>query len=66
MDRTGTAFHLGIYDKNSTSGEAVSLTGSSQPFTTNEEDDNDIYMPIRTQSGYIRFVIKTESDRAIS
>lgn len=65
MDRAGTAFHLDIYDKNSTSGEAVNLTGSSQPFTTNEEDDNDIYMPIRTQSGYIRFVVKTESDRAI-
>ena len=34
----------------------VALKGAAQPFTTREDGDEDIFMPIRTQSGYIRIV----------
>lgn len=38
------------------SGTAVRLYGSPQPFTTDEDKDEDIFTPMRTQSGYIRIV----------
>lgn len=34
----------------------VPLKGGSQPFTTQESDDEDMFTPIRTQSGYIRII----------
>lgn len=38
------------------SGDAVPLKGGAQPFTTQESDDEDMFVPIRTQSGYLRIV----------
>lgn len=32
------------------------LTGAAEPFVTQEADDADMFLPIRTQSGYVRIV----------
>lgn len=38
------------------SGGSGTLTGAAEPFVTQEADDADMFLPIRTQSGYIRIV----------
>ena len=38
------------------SGAFIPLKGGAQPFTTEENDDEDQFCPIRTQSGHIRIV----------
>ena len=53
--RTGTVYTVNIYDS-SYSGDAVELKGAAQPFQTQEDGDDDMFKPVRTQSGYIRFV----------
>lgn len=37
-------------------GTAVELKGGAQPFTTQEDDTDDMFTPVRTQTGYIRIV----------
>ena len=37
-------------------GAAIHLKGGAQPFTTQEANDEDMFTPIRTQSGYLRIV----------
>lgn len=37
-------------------GDVISLTPSDQPFTTQEDDDDDIFVAVRTQSGYLRVI----------
>ena len=37
-------------------GNTVPLKGGAQPFVTQEDDSDDQFTPIRTQSGYIRIV----------
>ena len=51
-----TDYVLSIYDASYTGGTVTQLTGSAKPFTTSEDDDEDFYVPIRTQSGYVRFI----------
>ena len=53
--RTNTLYTVNIY-KNATlpSGYPLTLKGGDQPFTTEENDDEDQFTPIRTQSGHIR------------
>lgn len=53
--RTGTGYTVNIYDA-SFSGSPVVLMGGAQPFTTQEDDNEDMFTPIRTQTGYIRIV----------
>lgn len=48
--RSGTLYTLTIGTASGT------LTGAAEPFTTQEADDADMFLPIRTQSGYIRTV----------
>lgn len=48
--RSGTVYTLSIGTASGT------LTGAAEPFTTQEVDDADMFLPIRTQSGYIRTV----------
>jgi hypothetical protein len=38
------------------SGTAIALNGADQPFVTQEDDSEDMFTPIRTQSGYLRIV----------
>lgn len=53
----GESLTLQIYDAAATDDVAVAeLTGAAQPFSTEEEDDDDPYTPVRSQSGYVRFV----------
>ena len=37
-------------------GTAIPLQPGEQPFTTQESDDEDMFVPIRTQTGYFRIV----------
>lgn len=56
----GTDYTLSIYDT-AWSGGVTQLTGGEVPFETTEDDDEDLYMPIRTQSGTIRFIAENDS-----
>ena len=53
--RTDTLYTVNVYDDDY-SGDPVQLTGAAQPFVTQEDDDDDWFTPIRTQSGYLRIV----------
>ena len=53
--RTSTLYTVNIYDA-TYSGSPVVLKGGGQPFTTQEDDDEDMFTLIRTQSGYLRIV----------
>jgi len=53
--RAGTDYTVNIYDANY-SGNPIPLKGGAEPFVTQEDDDEDMFLPIRTQSGYIRIV----------
>ena len=48
-------FAINIYEQNY-NGSVVQLQGGDNPFVTQEDNDNDIFMPIRTQTGYIRVI----------
>lgn len=37
-------------------GTIISLTGAEVPFETSEDDDSDIFTPVRGQTGYLRIV----------
>lgn len=53
--RSGETYTVNIHDANY-SGTPVTLKGGADPFSTQEDDDDDLFTPIRTQSGYIRIV----------
>ena len=53
--RANALYTVNIYDS-SYSGTPVQLTGASKPFETQEDDDDDWFLPVRTQSGYLRIV----------
>lgn len=53
MSRTGIAYHIAIDGK---AGDDMSLTPAAEPFVTQEEGDEDLFVPVRTQSGSIRVV----------
>lgn len=53
--RTGKACRVMISDSGYT-GNVTALTGAAVPFQTQEDDDEDIFTPVRGQTGYIRIV----------
>lgn len=53
--RAGTDYTVSIYDSDYT-GNPIPLKGGAEPFLTQEDDDEDMFTPVRTQSGYIRIV----------
>lgn len=53
--RAETLYTVNIYDDSYT-GDPVQLTGAAQPFSTEEDGSDDLFMPVRTQSGYLRIV----------
>ena len=55
--RSGIVYTVNIY-KNATppSGYPLTLKGGAQPFTTQEDDNDDMFTPVRTHTGYIRIV----------
>lgn len=55
--RSGTVYTVNIYkDGTLPSGYPLTLKGGAQPFTTEEDDDEDMFRPVRTQTGYVRIV----------
>lgn len=55
--RAGTVYTVNIWkDGTLPSGYPLKLKGGEEPFTTDEDDDEDMFAPIRTQSGYFRIV----------
>ena len=56
--RAGTVYTVNI---GGGSGTAVPLKGGAQPFSTQEDDDNNMFAPVRTQSGYLR-IVDTDTD----
>ena len=63
--RTETVYTVSVIKSESTEAEedvVVPLLGGSQPFVTDEDDDEDFFMPVRTQSGYLT-IVDTGVDR---
>jgi len=53
--RTSTLYTVSIYDADYT-GNPIPLKGGAQPFLTNEDDDSDMFAPVRTQSGSLSII----------
>ena len=53
--RQGEVYTVNIYDS-SYYGTPVQLKGAEEPLVTQEDEDDDWFLPVRTQSGYIRIV----------
>lgn len=51
----GSQYSVNICEQNY-SGDVVELTGAEQPFETQEDDDDDIFTPVRKQTGYLRVI----------
>lgn len=51
--RAGTTYVVNI---GGGTGAAIPLKGGAQPFTTQEDGSDDLFTPVRTQSGYLRIV----------
>ena len=58
--------YVDIYDATKDTATVDILTGAANPVSTDEQSDNDFYMPIRTQSGYLRFVIDEKHEDILS
>lgn len=55
--RAGTDYTVNIWkDGSLPSGYPLTLKGGAQPFTTQEDDDDDPFVPVREQSGYVSIV----------
>lgn len=50
--RSSTTYTVNIYD-DGYSGDPVTLIPANQPLETQEADDEDMFIPIRTQTGYV-------------
>lgn len=53
----GTSYVVNIYDANYNGNYINQLTGGANPFVTEEDDDEDFYVPIRTQSGKLGIIV---------
>lgn len=54
------SYEVRIWDGSSyDANNAVTLIGAEEPFTTQEDNDSDIFTPIRIQTGYIRIVAES-------
>ena len=53
--RSSTQYALNVYDANYT-GNPITLIGGPQPFTTEEDGDDDPFAPVRAQSGHLRII----------
>ena len=55
----GTQYMVYILEKGNTQGTITTLTGAASPFVTSEDYDDNIYIPIRKQTGYLRVIDET-------
>ena len=53
--RADELYTVSIYDDSYT-GSPIQLKGGAQPFETSEDISDDWFLPVRTQSGYLRFI----------
>jgi hypothetical protein len=53
--RAGIVYTLSIYDADY-AGSVIPLKAAGTPFVTDEDDTDDLFTPIRTQTGYLRIV----------
>lgn len=53
--RSAELYTVNIYDDNY-SGIPIQLTGAARPFETQEDDSDDWFQTVRTQSGYLRII----------
>lgn len=53
--RAGTDYTVNIYDSIYT-GNPIVLKGGAEPFSTEEDADEDPFIPVRIQTGYLRIV----------
>lgn len=60
----GTKYRVDIYDEGYT-GSPVQLTAGETPFTTDEDDSDDFFAPVRTQSGTLQICTETPSGSTI-
>lgn len=56
QSRTGKQYVAFIRQDLETEPETVTLTAGPEPFVTQEDDANDIFKPIRGQTGYLRVI----------
>lgn len=54
--KDNTVYTAYIYDEG-WSGSVTTLTPSANPFETQENTDDDAFTPVRTSTGYIRFIV---------
>lgn len=54
------AYRVDIFEEDY-EGQPVVLLGGAQPFVTQETDDDDFFLPLRTSSGYLTLVIEDAS-----
>ena len=50
-----------VYIYEHTSGTVTTLTGAADPFETQEEQSEDVFTPIRSQTGYLRIIDESGS-----
>jgi hypothetical protein len=53
--RAQTVYTASVYDS-TYNGSAIPLLPAEEPFTTEEDNDDDPFKPLRTQTGYLRIV----------
>lgn len=51
-----TLYTVSIYTEDTVTS-VVELTGAANPFETQENNDNNAFIPVRTSTGYLRFVV---------
>ena len=54
--RANIAYRVNIHDASYRGSTPIQLKGGAKPFVTQEDDDEDEFTPMRTQSGYLRIV----------
>ncbi|MBR2882918.1 MAG: hypothetical protein IKB96_11400, partial [Prevotella sp.] len=59
QSRTGQQYCVNISKQTDTGQNIVQLQGSEHPFVTSEANGDDIFMPIRQQTGYLRVLDKS-------
>lgn len=57
MSLDNKAYRVDIYQENY-SGNVEVLKGAATPFYTQEDDDDDVFSPIRTSSGYLTVIVE--------
>ena len=57
QSRLGTQYM--VYVMTQEQGTMVTLTGAAEPFVTQEDESDNIFTPVRTQSGYLRVIDET-------